>query len=44
MYDNFILKEVGSGQNKIAGYHWPVENPDYVVCIIHGIGEYAGRY
>ncbi len=43
MSDNFVLKEVGSGQ-KIAGYHWPVENPDYVVCLIHGIGEYAGRY
>lgn len=44
MYDNFILKEVGNSQDKITGYHWPVTNPDYVVCIIHGIGEYAGRY
>lgn len=43
MYDNFILKNVGDQQN-IAGYHWPVEDPDYVVCLIHGIGEYAGRY
>ena len=43
MFDNFVLKEVGKGQ-KIAGYHWSVENPDYVVCLIHGIGEYAGRY
>lgn len=44
MYDNFILKEAGDRQNKIAGYHWPVSNPNHVVCIIHGIGEYAGRY
>lgn len=44
MYDNFILKETGDGKGKIAGYHWPLENPDHVVCLIHGIGEYAGRY
>lgn len=44
MYENFVLKEAGSSQNKIAGYHWPVADPDHVVCIIHGIGEYAGRY
>lgn len=44
MYDNFVLKEVDGSQNKIAGYHWPVNNPDYVVCLIHGMGEYAGRY
>ena len=43
MLDNFVLKEVGSGQ-KVVGYHWPVEKPDYVVCLVHGIGEYAGRY
>jgi len=43
MYDNFILKETERG-NKVAGYHWLVENPDHVVCLIHGIGEYAGRY
>lgn len=43
MYDNFILKDAGDGI-KIAGYHWKAENPDHVVCLIHGIGEYAGRY
>ena len=43
MFENFILKEVGPQQN-IAGYHWPVPDPDQVVCLIHGIGEYAGRY
>lgn len=30
--------------NEIVGYHFPCENPNHVVCIIHGIGEYAGRY
>ena len=44
MYDNFVLKEVGNKQDKIAGYHWPVTDPDHVVGLIHGIGEYAGRY
>lgn len=44
MYDNFILKTAGTHQEKIAGYHWPVEDPSCVVCLIHGIGEYAGRY
>ena len=43
MYDNFILKNIGDQQN-IAGYHWKVDDPEYVVCLIHGIGEYAGRY
>lgn len=43
MFENFYLKEVEK-QQKIVGYHWEVKNPDYVVCLIHGIGEYAGRY
>lgn len=30
--------------NEVVGYHFPCENPNHVVCIIHGIGEYAGRY
>lgn len=42
-YENWILKEVG--QNKyITGYKWDISNPIASVCIIHGIGEYAGRY
>ncbi len=41
MFDNFVLKEKPI---KIAGYSWALDNPDYVVCLIHGIGEYAGRY
>lgn len=44
MYENFVLKTVGVEQDKIAGYHWPVEDAIGVVCLIHGIGEYAGRY
>ncbi|MBQ0078756.1 MAG: lysophospholipase [Eubacterium sp.] len=42
MFDNFVLRELDKG--KIAGYTWPLENPDKVVCIIHGIGEYGGRF
>lgn len=42
MYDNFILRKTDGGN--IAGYIWPVEDPDKVVCLVHGIGEYAGRY
>ena len=43
MLNNFCLKEFGKNE-RVTGYHWSVENPDYVVCLIHGIGEYAGRY
>ena len=28
----------------VQGYHFPCEDPDYVVCLIHGIGEHAGRF
>lgn len=42
MYDNFILRRTENGN--IAGYIWPLEDPKMVVCIVHGIGEYAGRY
>ena len=41
MYDNFVYD---TGGFKLAGYIWDVPHPDNVVCIIHGIGEYAGRY
>ena len=44
MYDNFQLKIAGTKENKIIGYSWKKQNPDYLICIIHGIGEYAGRY
>ena len=28
----------------VQGYHFPCENPNHVVCLIHGIGEHAGRF
>ncbi len=41
MYQLFDLE----GRNfKIAGYHFPCENPEKVVVLIHGIGEHAGRF
>ncbi len=42
MYKMFDLKKVPGG--RIQGYSWELENPDKVVCIVHGIGEYGGRY
>ena len=42
MYETFTLKETKKGP--VQGYRWPVENPKKVVCIVHGIGEYGGRY
>lgn len=42
MYENFILRETQGG--KIVGYSWPLEKPEKVVCIVHGIGEYGGRF
>lgn len=44
MYDRFCLKTVNHRDGMITGYRWDRENPLAVVCIIHGIGEYAGRY
>lgn len=42
MYRNFVLKQLEHGI--IQGYAWDLENPDKVVCIVHGIGEYGGRF
>lgn len=44
MYENFCLKTAAKPQQKIAGYRWDVQDPGCVVCIVHGIGEHAGRY
>lgn len=51
MFENFQLKEAGDKKGinkkdglKIVGYHWRQENPKGLVYIIHGLGEYAGRY
>lgn len=40
MYRNFDLI---SGV-KLVGYEWKCDRPEYVVCLVHGIGEHAGRY
>ena len=42
MYENFILRRTDKGN--IEGYIWDVEEPAKVVCIVHGIGEYGGRF
>ena len=39
MYDKFILRELSEG--KIQGYRWHIDDPDKVICIVHGIGEYG---
>lgn len=42
MYDKFILRDLEDGI--IRGYSWHLEKPDKVICIVHGIGEYGGRF
>lgn len=42
MYEKFILRETEGG--KIQGYSWHIDNPGKVICIVHGIGEYGGRF
>ncbi len=44
MYENFSLKNETDQSVFIQGYHWGKKEPGFVVCIIHGIGEHAGRY
>ncbi len=41
MFTNF---ELPGRDLKITGYSWECENPAFVMCIIHGIGEHDGRY
>lgn len=40
MYRNFDLES----EVKLVGYEWRCDHPEYVVCLVHGIGEHAGRY
>ena len=40
MYRNFQLES----DVKLMGYEWKGNRPGYVVCLVHGIGEHAGRY
>lgn len=42
MYETFVLRQLEKGI--VRGYSWPLEDPDKVVCIVHGIGEYGGRF
>lgn len=42
MYENFVLRKFEKGI--LEGYIWHVDNPDKVICIVHGIGEYGGRF
>ena len=41
-----MLKEfkLESTALSILGYHWDVDRPLCSICLIHGIGEHAGRY
>ena len=41
MYENFAFPE---RDKAVTGYHFSCENPSHVLCLIHGIGEHAGRY
>lgn len=43
MFRNFNLTDKDS-KVQIVGYAWDLETPDYVLCIIHGLGELAARY
>lgn len=43
MYRNFDMTKDNS-KVKITGYAWDLDKPAYVLCIIHGLGELAGRY
>lgn len=40
MHRNFCLES----EVKLAGYEWKGEQTEYAVCLVHGIGEHAGRY
>lgn len=42
MYQEFKLTSVKDVS--IMGYYWEAEEPCCIVLIIHGIGEYAGRF
>lgn len=42
MYEKFTLRKLDEGI--IRGYSWFLDDPDKVLCIVHGIGEYGGRF
>lgn len=41
MLDNFAFEK---RDRAVTGYHFPCEHAVSVMCLIHGIGEHAGRY
>jgi len=41
LYKNF---EIDSQNEVLTGYEWNISDPKAVCCLIHGIGEHAGRY
>lgn len=43
LFKNFELSDKNAKEKRI-GYAWDLENPRFVMCIIHGLGELAGRY
>lgn len=43
LFRNFDLSSKES-KVKTIGYSWDLDSPEYVMCIIHGLGELAGRY
>lgn len=42
MFETFELRKMEKGN--IIGYKWTTPHPEKIVCLIHGIGEYAKRY
>jgi alpha-beta hydrolase superfamily lysophospholipase len=41
VFESFQLKSCGTG---LLGYRWKAAEPAAVVCLLHGIGEYGGRF
>ena len=41
MFENFPLPE---RDRAVVGYRFSCDRPVHVMCLIHGIGEHAGRY
>lgn len=42
--ENFVLAKESESMPEIIGYDFHIDNPKAVICLVHGIGEYAGRY
>lgn len=41
MFENFAME---TRNREVVGYRFDCDNPKAVLCIIHGVGEHAGRY